>query len=211
MTSTWGRSQERNSFGTFKSLERNRLLVIAWQQHIFWKTTCGMVMWKQSRLSHQHVCYHPTSLRSGVILPGHSTLSSCHLVSGALLTAHVRQAQLLSSALAFALLRSDGTVATWGTLVLVQFHGDCLMVSELLSPWSCYGKKKNIAPWSWWFLPCGSRSLNTGCAGTPSEQLPNLKQYGLDLFLLMKMGSIMFNEVCPIASSSWNLSVSMFI
>lgn len=146
MTSTWGRSQERNSFGTFKSLERNRLLVIAWQQHIFWKTTCGMVMWKQSRLSHQHVCYHPTSLRSGVILPGHSTLSSCHLVSGSLLTAHVRQAQLLSSALAFALLRSDGTVATWGTLVLVQFHGDCLMVSELLSPWSCYGKKKTSHP-----------------------------------------------------------------
>ena len=142
-------------------------------------------------LSHQHICYHPTSLRSGVILPGHSTLSSCNLVSGALLTAHVRQAQLLSSALAFALLRSDGTVATWGTLVLcccclVQFHGDCFMVSFRCFPndfKSPFGGKNPTPRWYWWFLPCWSpgkpQNISNVCTVTPlRKKLTNLKQYG---------------------------------
>ena len=67
----------------------------------------------------------PSAPRSGVIRDGRASLSSCRIFSGATLTAHVRQAQLQSSALAFALLRSDGTVATWGTLA----HGEAPVVS----------------------------------------------------------------------------------
>ncbi|CAK9071817.1 Putative E3 ubiquitin-protein ligase HERC2 [Durusdinium trenchii] len=54
---------------------------------------------------------------TGVILQGKSTLRASHVQSGATLTAHVRQSQLVSSALAFALLRSDGTVVSWGNAV----------------------------------------------------------------------------------------------
>ena len=57
------------------------------------------------------------SQQAGVILQGKSTLRSSHIQNGATLTAHVRQAQLVSSALAFALLRSDGTVVTWGNAI----------------------------------------------------------------------------------------------
>eukprot|EP00435_Cladocopium_sp_Y103_P013691 s2276_g3.t1 len=54
---------------------------------------------------------------SGVILHGKSTLRAANLQNGATVTAHVRQAQLVSSALAFALLRPDGTVVTWGNAI----------------------------------------------------------------------------------------------
>lgn len=45
------------------------------------------------------------------------------------MTAHVRQAQIVSSALAFALLRPDGTVVTWGNPI---DGGDSSAVQEEL-------------------------------------------------------------------------------
>ena len=46
-----------------------------------------------------------------------SSQGASHVQNGAVLTAHVRQSQLVSSALAFALLRSDGTVVSWGNAI----------------------------------------------------------------------------------------------
>ena len=57
------------------------------------------------------------TLATGVILHGKSTLRAANLQNGATVTAHVRQAQLVSSALAFALLRPDGTVVTCGNAI----------------------------------------------------------------------------------------------
>ena len=57
------------------------------------------------------------TLATGVILQGKPTLRAANLQNGATVTAHVRQAQLVSSALAFALLRPDGTVVTWGNAI----------------------------------------------------------------------------------------------
>ena len=58
-----------------------------------------------------------TRLVPGVILQGKATLRASNLQNGATVTAHVRQAQLVSSALAFALLRPDGSVVTWGNAI----------------------------------------------------------------------------------------------
>ena len=83
--------------------------------------------------------------------------------------------------------------------------------SELLSPWFCYGNKKTTHPGHDGFflaetaasIPDAQEHLRKNCL-----TWNNMDSF---LFLLMNMGSIMFNEVCPIASSSWNLSVSKFI
>ena len=194
MTSTWGRSQERNSFGTFKEKLVACYCVIATHllENDLWhgpveavsiiSSTCLLPpnlleVW----------CHSAGPLYFILLPPGLWCPIDCPRSTSA-------TAVLSLGFCTLALGRDGGNVGylgvgpvPWGLP-----HGFRVVVPTIL-----LRQKKNIAPGSWWFLPCGSRSLNTGCAGTPSEKLPNLKRYGLVLFLLLKIGSIMFNEVCP--------------
>ena len=212
MTSTWGRSQERNSFGTFKSLERNWLLVIAWQQHIFLEND----LW--------HGPVEAVSIISSTcLLPPNLLEVWCH-------SAGPLYFILLPPGLWCPIDCPRSTSATavlslgFCTLALGRDGGNVGYLGVGPVPWGLPHGFPSCCPHD--FVTATKKTTHPGHDGfflaETAASIPDAQEHlrkncltwnNMDsfLFLLMNMGSIMFNEVCPIASSSWNLSVSKFI